>query len=81
MPVYTSCKRSLIKKIPCHEQGIFLIRCLEVGPDVVADAGTENTAAAQHNSSNNTNDDVAVIGRRGGFRRGDGHFFRHEFSP
>ena len=71
-----------MKKIPCHEQGIFLFRRLEVVPDVVADAGTEDTAAAQHNGCNNTNDDVAVIGRRGGFGWGDRHLFvRHEFSP
>lgn len=81
MPGCVNCKRSLIKKIPCHEQGIFCWK-LEIIPDVVTDTRAKHTAAAQHDNSNDTDDDIAiVIVRRWGFGWGDGHFFRHDFSP
>lgn len=54
---------------------------LEIIPNVVADTGANDTATVEHNNGDNTDDDVAIVGRRRGFGRGDRHFFRHDFSP
>ena len=77
-----NCESTLMKKIPCHEQGIFLLEKLEIIPDVVTNTRAKDTAAAKYDDCNNSDDDVAIIVvRRWGFGRGDGHFFRHDFSP